>query len=164
MVGFDDSIMMMRDGIPGLSVALFFFFFSFLSFSFFCSYLLSFLLHTSRGRKAVQWGLHIDERDVRRIDRETATDSDRDQRGTFSKQNVRPLQKKTKKSNFESPVLSFPFLFNFPSKLFNSHPYSSLPTNPQQFIPYYHIHQSQSHTFINHISPRQPLFQPRILL
>lgn len=67
LVGFDDSIMMMRDGIPGLSVAVFCFF----SFSFFCSFL-SFLLHTSGGRKAVPWGLHIDERDVRRIDRETA--------------------------------------------------------------------------------------------
>lgn len=67
LVGFDDSIMMMRDGIPGLSVAVFCFSF----FSFFCSFL-SFLLHTSGGRKAVPWGLHIDERDVRRIDRETA--------------------------------------------------------------------------------------------
>lgn len=146
---------------------LFFAFLSFLAFlfflSFFCSFL-SFLMHTSGGRKAVPWGLHIDERDVRRIDRETATDSDRDQRGTFSKQNVRPLQKKTKKSNFESTVLSCPFLSYFPLKLFNSHPHTSLPTNPQQFIPYYHIHQSQSHTLINHISPRQPLFQTRILL
>lgn len=66
-------------------------------------------MHTSGGRKAVPWGLHIDERDVRRIDRETATDSDRDQRQT----NGRPLQKKTKKSNFESPVLSCPYRFDF---------------------------------------------------
>lgn len=64
--------MMMRDGIPSLSVVVLLCFF--LSFSFFCSFLLSFLLHTSGGRKAVPWGLHIDERDVRRIDRETATD------------------------------------------------------------------------------------------
>lgn len=76
-------------------------------------------------------------------------------------------RRKRKKSNFESPVhLLLPFLsFSiFGLKLFNSHAYSSLPTNPQQFIPYYHIHQSQSHTFINHISSRQPLFQTRILL
>lgn len=139
---------------------LFFAFFSFLSFSFFCSFLLSFLLHTSGGRKAVPWGLHIDERDVRRIDRETAIEIKGRRIG-------RPLQKKTKKSNFESPVhLLLPFLsFSiFGLKLFNSHPYSSLPTNSQQFIPHHHIHQSQSHTLINHISPRQPLFQTRILL
>lgn len=73
LVGFDGSIMMMRDGIPSLSVAVFCFCFcfSFLSFSFFCSFL-SFLMHTSGGRKAVPRGLQIDERDVRRIDRETA--------------------------------------------------------------------------------------------
>lgn len=148
--------MMMRDGIPGLSVALFFFFFSFLSFSFFCSFLLSFLLHTSGGRKAVPWGLHIDERDVRRIDRETAIEI---------KGRRMVVLCRRKRKNQILRVLFCPVLtVSFSSKLFNSHPYSSLSTNPQQFIPYYQIHQSQSHTLINHISPRQPLFQPRILL
>lgn len=75
LVGFDDSIMMMGgDGIPSLSVAVF-------CFSFF-SFLLSFLLHTSGGRKAVPWGLHIDGSYGGIIDRETATDSERDQRQT----------------------------------------------------------------------------------
>lgn len=53
-------------------------------------------MHTSGGRKAVPWGLHIDERDVRRIDRETATDSDRDQRQT----NGRPLAEENEKIKF----------------------------------------------------------------
>lgn len=161
LVGFSDSIMMMRDGIPGLSVAAFFFFFLlfflFLScFPFFRSFL-SFLMHTSRGRKAVPWGLHINERDVRRIDRETAIEIKRQTNG-------RPFAEENEKNQILR-VLFCPFVpFSFSSKLFNSHPYSSLPTNPQQFIPYHHIHQSQSHTLINHISPRQPLFQTRILL
>lgn len=63
-------------------------------------------MHTSGGRKAVPWGLHIDERDVRRIDRETAIE-------IKGRRMVVLLQKKTKKSNFESPVLSFPFLSYF---------------------------------------------------
>lgn len=146
------------DGIPGLNVVVLFFFFLFffLSFSFFCSFL-SFLMHTSGGRKAVPWGLHIDERDVRRIDRETATE-------IKGRRMVVLCRRKRKNKILRvlfCPVLFFPI---FGLKLFNSHPYSSLPTNPQQFIPYYHIHQSQSHTLINHISPRQPLFQTRILL
>lgn len=140
---------------------LFFPFLSFvLSFLFFCSFLLSFLLHTSRGRKAVPWGLHIDERDVRRIDRERDRLRETDQKA----EEWSSLVEENEKIKFESPVLSFPFLFVFPLKLLNSHPYSSLPTNPQQFIPNNHIHQSQSHTLINHISPRQPPFQTRILL
>lgn len=79
LVEFDDSIMMMRDGIPSLSVAGFCFSF----FSFFCSFL-SFLLHTSGGRKAVPWDLHIDGSYGGRIDRERQrqTDSERDQRQT----------------------------------------------------------------------------------
>lgn len=47
LVGFDDSIMMMRDGIPGLSVVVLLFFFAFLlsflsfvlSFPFSCTHL-----------------------------------------------------------------------------------------------------------------------------
>lgn len=160
LVGFDDSIMMMRGKGYPVGVWLLFSFLFFPFFPFFCSFL-SFLLHTSGGRKAVPWGLHIDGSYGGRIDRETATE-------IKGRRMVVLLQKKkTKKSNFESPVhLLLPFVpFSiFGLKLFNSHPYSPLPTNPQQFIPYYHIHQSQSHTFINHISPRQPLFQTRILL
>lgn len=147
--------MMMRGTDTRFECGSFFAFFSFLSFAFFCSFL-SFLLHTSGGRKAVPWGLHIDERDVRRIDRETAIEI---------KGRIMVVLGRRKRKNQILRVLFCPVLtVSFSSKLLNSHPYSSLPTNPQQFIPHHHIHQSQSHTLINHISPRQPLFQPRILL
>lgn len=146
---------------------LFFAFLSFLSFlsvavSFFLflscfSFLLSFLMHTSGGRKAVPWGLHIDERDVRRSDRETAIE--------IKGRRMVVLCRRKRKNQILRVLYTFSFLsFPFPLKLLNSHPHTSLPTNPQQFIPHHHIHQSQSHTFINHISPRQPLFQTRILL
>lgn len=86
-----------RDGIPSLSVVVLLFFFlscfSFLlSFSFFCSFL-SFLMHTSGGRKAVPWGLHIDERDVRRIDRER-------ERQIKRQKNGRPFAEENEKIKF----------------------------------------------------------------
>lgn len=141
-----------------LECGCFFLFFSFLPFSFFCSFL-SFLLHTSGGRKAVPWGLHIDGSYGGRSDRERQIERDR------SKGRRMVVLGRRKRKNQILRVLFCPVLtVPFSSKLLNSHPYSSLPTNPQQFIPHHHIHQSQSHTFINHISPRQPLFQTRILL
>lgn len=158
MVGFDDSIMMMRgDGIPSLSVAVFCFS------SFFSSFLLSFPFSCTHlgGEKRFR-GVYT----LTGVMGEESTERQR-QRSKADEWSSFCRRRKRKKSNFESPVhLLLPFLsFSiFDLKLFNSHAYSPLPTNPQQVIPYYHIHQSQPYTFINHISPRQPLFQTRILL